>query len=113
MSSTAQDFPPKANAGDDVTIQLPKNNVELDGSRSNDDVKIVDYSWALTSGKRGSMVMEGNKKANVNIRNLEAGAYKFTLTVTDELGQTDDDSVDIVVKGFTVFCIDVRLTSFY
>ncbi|KAH3749755.1 hypothetical protein DPMN_184266, partial [Dreissena polymorpha] len=95
----AQDVPPNANAGDDITIQLPRNYVELNGGRSSDDVKIVDYSWALTSGKRGAMVMEGNRKANVNVRNLEEGAYTFTLTVRDELGQTDDDSVNIVVKA--------------
>ena len=32
-----QDYPPEANAGNDVVIRLPNNSVILDGSRSKDD----------------------------------------------------------------------------
>ena len=34
---TEQDYPPEANAGEDVLIHLPNNTVTLNGSKSRDD----------------------------------------------------------------------------
>src|SRR4030095_15673523 len=43
--------PPIANAGDDQTITLPTNTINLDGSASNDpENNITDYLWSKISG---------------------------------------------------------------
>lgn len=55
-SLLAVDAPPTANAGEDQYIQLPTDTVVLDGSKSNDDIKIMAYLWALTSGNRDGLV---------------------------------------------------------
>ncbi|WAR09890.1 CO6A3-like protein [Mya arenaria] len=94
----AQDFPPKANAGDDVTIQLPVDSVLLDGRKSSDDIAIVQYMWKLTNGQPG-VSLEGDESARLMVEDLEEGEYTFTLTVTDALGQTDDDTVNVYVKA--------------
>ncbi|XP_052813420.1 uncharacterized protein LOC128240703 isoform X10 [Mya arenaria] len=94
----AEDFPPNANAGDDVTIQLPVNSVRLDGRYSSDDVAVVQYMWKLTNGQPG-VSFEGDDSATPMVDNLEEGEYTFTLTVADALGQTDDDTVNVYVKA--------------
>ena len=40
--------PPVAHAGPDITLMLPNNFVELDGSQSTDDKGIVAYLWSRT-----------------------------------------------------------------
>lgn len=37
--------PPKAHAGGNVQVTLPKSSVQINGSTSSDDVKIVDWKW--------------------------------------------------------------------
>src|SRR5438309_6300889 len=42
--------PPLANAGADVTIQLPQNGVILNGKGSDEDGSIDSYQWKQLSG---------------------------------------------------------------
>ena len=42
---TEINIPPVAHAGPDISIQLPNDVVELDGSESTDDKGIVSYEW--------------------------------------------------------------------
>ena len=44
-----KDYPPKANAGSNVVISLPKNAVTLYGNRSTDDKGITSYEWIKQS----------------------------------------------------------------
>ena len=39
------DYPPTANAGEDLIIYLPKNKVTLHGNQSSDDHGIVTWEW--------------------------------------------------------------------
>ncbi|WAR09787.1 K319L-like protein [Mya arenaria] len=103
----AQDFPPTANAGVDVTIQLPVDYVILDGRNSSDDITIVQYMWKLTNGQPG-VSLEGDDSARLMVEDLEEGEYTFTLTVTDVLGQTDDDTVNVFVKGATLLYMSFK-----
>ena len=48
--------PPKAHAGPDITLELPNNFVELDGSESTDDKGIVGYLWTRTADSPASGV---------------------------------------------------------
>ena len=43
--SQAVDYPPNANAGDDVLITLPENSVNLYANASSDDKGIASYEW--------------------------------------------------------------------
>lgn len=95
----AQDFPPKANAGSDVTIQLPDDTVTLDGSRSSDDVGVVSYSWTVLDGDADGLGFEGEFSERMTVTNLRPGNYTFSLSVYDKLGQVDDDTVVVNVKG--------------
>jgi len=47
--SSEKDYPPKANAGSNKIISLPKNAVTLFGNGSTDDKGIISYEWTKTS----------------------------------------------------------------
>ena len=49
------DYPPTADAGESVLIQLPHDEVTLDGGQSKDDKGIVKYSWKLVKGNQVEM----------------------------------------------------------
>ena len=104
---TAQDFPPIANAGNDVEIQLPLNKVALSGEKSTDDRAIVAYQWEVISGDPIDLVDDDT--ATPTATGLAAGSYSLRLTVFDELGQFDDDEVNINVKGhYLIFGHELR-----
>ena len=42
-----EDYAPTANAGKDIVVQLPVNQVTLNGNQSSDDGGKVDYEWTL------------------------------------------------------------------
>lgn len=69
----------------------------LDGTKSSDDVEVVQYQWIKKTG--GRVTMNGEESAILNLNNLEAGEYIFTLTVFDVDGQSDDDDVRVTVEG--------------
>ena len=62
------DYPPTANAGEDVIVRLPQNKVTLNGNQSSDDHGIVSWEWTrkvraravvtirVTQWPRGSLV---------------------------------------------------------
>lgn len=83
---------PVADAGDNKTVGVGEE-FTLDGSGSTDDVSIVSYEWNLGDG-----VTETGEKITYSYD--EVGEYDVTLTVTDQAGNTDSDTVRIeVVKG--------------
>ena len=47
-----KDYPPTANAGEDVVVYLPNNQVILHGNQSSDDHGIVSWEWTLNEGKQ-------------------------------------------------------------
>jgi hypothetical protein len=84
-TSTNQD--PSADAGADQTITVGEN-VTLDGSGSTDsDGNIVSYEWST-----------GDTGVNPVISGLAEGTHTITLTVTDDDGATDTDTVVITVE---------------
>ena len=88
---------PIANAGSDVTITLPLNSVQLDGSASSDpDGGIVSYSWNRVSGPSGMSIVNATS-VSANIVGLTTGDYVIRLTVTDNNGAIGTDDVTIHV----------------
>ncbi|OVE82286.1 hypothetical protein BVY03_01305 [bacterium K02(2017)] len=82
---------PTANAGTDQTV-LDNETVNLNGSASSDsDGTIVSYIWTEGGSQIGSGV-------NAVVGPLSAGTHTIILTVTDDDGATDTDTVVITVN---------------
>lgn len=56
------------------------------------------YQWVPVYGDSGARLNRQNE-AKARVRRLQAGIYVFNLTVFDNLGQSDDDSVRVTVLG--------------
>ncbi|WP_375579326.1 Ig-like domain-containing protein [Marivirga tractuosa] len=87
---------PMANAGGDITVQLPTNSTNLAGSGSDGDGTIVSYFWEKTSGPSATISNGDNSTATAN-NLVSGGVYTFRLTVTDDDGATDSDLKRITV----------------
>lgn len=93
------DYPPVANAGQDVILYLPHNSVTLNGSLSTDDKGIVSWEWTKSPSDQDKAVdMQFTRQPYLELSNLEEGMYTFMLKVTDGADQTDTSSVHVFVK---------------
>ena len=90
--------PPVAEAGPDQTIQLPNNNVTLDGSASSDpDNDISDYLWTRIKGT-STVTYTSPANAITDVSKLTAGVHLFELRVTDATGLIDRDTIAVQVN---------------
>ena len=88
---------PVARAGNDITISLPVNQVQLDGSASYDpDGTITTFTWTKISGPADATI-EAPAAFLTRINRLAQGTYIFRLTVTDNSGANASDDVVITV----------------
>ncbi|XP_033727341.1 dyslexia-associated protein KIAA0319-like protein isoform X2 [Pecten maximus] len=92
---------PVAKAGKDQVVTLPHSLVRIDGSRSSDDKGITDYKWTRNSKSlaAGDVLNGSDHQAVLQLTNLVAGRFIFTLKVTDEEGLESTDSASLVVKA--------------
>ncbi|HRP30596.1 MAG TPA: PKD domain-containing protein, partial [Agriterribacter sp.] len=89
--------PPVADAGSDISIQLPQAVITLDGSKSySSKGEIASYNWEKVSGP-GSLSIINSGTAYPAIQNIEPGVYTFRLTVKDSGGNTNSDDVTITI----------------
>ena len=102
ITVTAPFAAPVAEAGLAQTV-FSGATVMLDGSGSTADRRrsIASYAWTRTSGTGGSLTGEDTVSPSFTAQTLAEGAadatHVFTLTVTDDLGQTDTDTVMVTV----------------
>jgi hypothetical protein len=90
--------PPIANAGAAITITLPTNIANLDGSASTDpDGTISSYTWSQASGPSVATIASAST-AKTGISGLQQGVYVFSLLVTDNLGATNSNTVTVTVN---------------
>jgi hypothetical protein len=88
---------PTANAGTDITVQLPWEGITLDGSASTDiDGKIISYKWVKISGPAIFSLLTPLAATTV-LTNMQPGTYIFRLTVMDDKGATGSDTVTVNV----------------
>ena len=88
---------PVAVAGVDVTLILPTNSTTVNGTSSVDaDGTIIAYNWRKVSGPQAYNIASPNA-ATTLINNLVGGVYEFELSVTDNNGAIDLDTVMIQV----------------
>jgi hypothetical protein len=95
--------PPVADAGSDISVQLPVNLITLDGSQSyaRNKGRIDQYRWEKISGP-GTLVILNSNSATPTIQNIGPGTYVFRLIVEDSNGFTDSDEVMITVVDAAV-----------
>lgn len=92
---------PTANAGADQTITLPTSAVTLTGSGNDPDGTIASYLWTKVSGPTGGNIMSSTT-ATTNVTSLQQGTYVFSLRVTDNMGLTGSDLVQVIVNAANV-----------
>lgn len=97
--------PPVANASPDQTVN-ERDFVILDGTGSFDpDGKIVSYAWGIedSDDEAPAVWLSGQNASNatftapVVIGDANVNSYLFELTVTDDDGLIDSDTVKVVV----------------
>ncbi len=87
--------PPVADAGEDQAVtdsdDSGSETITLNGTGSTDDTGLASYAWS----ENGSPIASGPTPSV----DLAVGTHNITLTVTDDNGATDSDSVTIVVDA--------------
>lgn len=81
-------IPPVADAGTDIVFEAGEAFI-LDGSSSQDDTGIQSYRWRIGA--------ESGTGEEAEFTLDEAGVYFATLTVTDETGNSDQATIQIIV----------------
>ena len=95
--------PPIANAGANLTITLPTNQVNMNGSGSvAPSGNIVSYAWTEASGPSTATLGTPNT-AQAGASNLVAGTYVFRLTIKDNNNATATDSLIVLVNPAVIF----------
>lgn len=90
--------PPAANAGPDQTV-TPGATVTLNGSGSSDpENSIVSYQWNVSGGAGTFPSSLNGQVPSFTAPNTEGWAI-YTLTVTDNGGESDSDTVRITVQS--------------
>jgi hypothetical protein len=92
--SAAGNVPPTANAGADQTLSAGATTATLSGSGTDTDGTIAGYAWSQISGPNTAGITSASS-ASTGLTGLIAGVYIFRLTVTDNLGATGTDDVQI------------------
>ena len=97
-----QNQPPVANAGSDITTTLPSDSVVLNGEGSIDpDGSITGWRWSFVAGPASPLIRNAGSPETI-IAALVHGMYYFELTVTDNSGATDADTVSVIVNELIV-----------
>jgi hypothetical protein len=97
----AANIPPTANAGVDQTIALPTSSVTLSGSGTDPDGTIIAYTWTKVSGPSSGTITNANS-ASTTVTSLVQGIYKFELKVTDNIGATGRDTMQVTVNAANI-----------
>jgi hypothetical protein len=86
---------PVANAGLDQEIELPSRSINLNGSLSSDSFSaIASYLWTVDGGTLDTPVLV----SSVWTLPDTPETYTATLTVTNALGVSNSDSMEVIVK---------------
>jgi poly(3-hydroxybutyrate) depolymerase len=89
---------PVADAGNDIVITLPVNQVTLNGEGSVDaDGTITNYSWKKISGPSSFNIVSATSSLTI-IENLVEGTYAFRLQIKDNNGALSSDTVKVIVN---------------
>ena len=94
--------PPVANAGPDLTLNLPTNLAPLNGGGSTDpDNNISTYLWRKIAGPEAYNILNKNAM-QTQVSNLQQGTYEFELTVSDSAGLYTSDTTRVIVRPSSI-----------
>jgi hypothetical protein len=88
---------PVANAGPDVSVL--GNTYILNGSYYDKEKNVKEVTWIMITGSN-SLTLENKYALSTKLNSLDTGSYYLELTVTDQMGLFDKDTV--IVKFETV-----------
>lgn len=91
---------PIAQAGTDISIVLPANEIILNGRYVDSENNIKSIEWTKLSGP-DSFLIENKNELKTRVSNLQEGVYQFELAVIDHLDEIGKDIVTITVKPGT------------
>jgi predicted esterase len=98
-AAPAGNQPAVPNAGTDVIITLPVNNVTLNGLSSYDpDGPLKAYQWSKISGPSSGTIVSSTSATTV-VNNLAEGVYKFSLSVWGDNWVPRADTMVVTVKA--------------
>lgn len=88
-----------ANAGADQAIALPETQTVLDGSGSfpGTSYTIDSYLWKKLEGPFRKGDIDIDNTSAITVKDFVPGLYTYQLTVTDNAGNTQTDTVNITV----------------
>jgi hypothetical protein len=94
--------PPKIVLLPDMVLQLPKNLLELDVSeiiKANPPGRALSFDWYVLASPANSTPVEfiQNGSADIYARIITPGQYRFELELTNELGLTSYDTINLSV----------------
>jgi alpha-tubulin suppressor-like RCC1 family protein len=93
---------PVANAGSNISITLPVNSVNLDGSASSSpDGSALTYAWSEQSGP-ATYTIASPAGAKTSVTGLVQGTYTFQLTVKNGQGNSSTATVTVTVNAAPV-----------
>jgi hypothetical protein len=88
---------PRVNAGNDLFIYTIDNDTKLTGSYSDAENNVKEVKWTKISGPVAYRLANENS-LSTKVDQLEKGVYQFELSVTDSLGLSGKDTVNINVS---------------
>ncbi|MDO6809801.1 DUF5018 domain-containing protein [Zobellia galactanivorans] len=87
----------------DETILVPFGNfpktLDFRVASSNDDGTIVNYEWNFDDDGSTGNIINNSDGSSVSHTFDEAGTYQIVLTVTDNLGATGTDMVELILEA--------------
>lgn len=86
-----------ADAGEDTTVTLPVEKLEITGKgiNPNPDTEITGYAWKQLSGP--DVTLTNREQATLSVSDLKEGTYEFELTVTNDNGASARDTMELTV----------------
>lgn len=98
MNTLPTNTAPTANAGGDLFVWPPVNEVTLNGSYLDPENNVKYVGWTKISGP--SSFKFGNQGSlSTKVSELEPGVYQFALSVTDDWNLFVNDTVSVFVGG--------------
>ncbi|MEM7549596.1 MAG: hypothetical protein AAF363_07975 [Bacteroidota bacterium] len=94
-SDTINDAP-SANAGADLTLDLPIDSVVIDGSGTDPDGDDLNFLWSQISGT--PLILSDIDTDDLLLTNLQEGSFSFVLQVNDPDGLSDTDTVNLALN---------------
>jgi hypothetical protein len=96
MNTLPTNTAPTANAGEDLFVWPPVNEVTLNGSYLDPENNVQYVGWTMISGP-SSVKFSNQASLSTKVSDLEAGVYQFELSVTDDWNLFVNDTVFVFV----------------